>query len=149
MIISNGLIKDYIITKLEVDAVLGGLLGASAEDPRIYPVFDSEQIADATRPGFINFRILSEGEAGGRIRQPYVRLQIWALDWAKCEAITTQVIDILNKKKFTIPSVSRPIFVKKVYERDNDPEATSSTNFKGKTLDFRVGFEDQGKTGTT
>lgn len=147
-------VKKFLIAKVKADSGAGGLvslLGITASEGRIYPSFNPNVVVDATRPGFITYRLLTYGEAGGRVRQPIIRLQIWAIDWDKAEDIRSRLITIFDKKKFTNvipPTTSNPllqiVFFKQVYESDVAPEATSSTNLPGKAVDFRVGYEDAG-----
>lgn len=138
-------VKVLIVARLSADVVLAGQLGitASSVDKRIYPDFNSSADISSSKRAFITYKLLSLGEAGGRIRQPIYRLSIWADTWAHAEAVRDSVIRLLDKKYLSTASpVSRPVFFKQVYETDSSPQATSSTNFPGKILDFRVGFED-------
>jgi hypothetical protein len=138
-------VKAYIVATVRYDPTLITLMGITATDWRIYPSYNPDTIISNAQQGFITYRVLTAGEAGGRIYQPVLRLQIWGKTWQRTEDIRDQLLVIFNKLKHTTAApASRIIWMKHVYEADVAPEATSSTNYPGKAVDFRVGYEDGG-----
>lgn len=136
-------VKKLTVNTLEADGTMISLMGISASDPRIYPSHNADTQISSTKQAYLTYKLLTYGEAGGRIRQPILRLQIWARNWQRAEDVRQRILDLLDKKKLT-SAESKVVWFKQVYESDTAPEATSSTNFPGKTLDFRVGYEDAG-----
>jgi hypothetical protein len=141
-------VKKLLQDVIKVDPTMISLLGITASDSRVYPVFNPNAPINSEKKGYIVYQILSYGEAGGRIRQPIMRLQVWALQWGYADNIRSRLLDLFDKKKLTTTVVAGrgPTLTwwKQVYENDTPPEATSSTNYPGKTVDFRIGYEDAG-----
>lgn len=136
-------IKKLIVARIAADSVIQSLMGGVVGDVRIYPFFAPNTVLDNTKQGYITYSQLTYGEAGGRIRNPVFRLTVWALTWTRAEAIRDSIMRLFDKKKI-ITAASKPIWSKQIYEADAPPEATSSSNYAGKILDFRMGNEDTG-----
>jgi hypothetical protein len=136
-------LKKLIASTVKGDSSLDALLGSNANDSRFYPVYNPNTQINISQKGFINYRMMTAGEPGGAVFQPTFRLSVWAIDWVTVEQIRDRLIALLHKKKMTTGN-GRIIYSKVVYETDTTPEATSSTNFPGKTIDFRIGYQDVG-----
>ncbi|MCD6451252.1 MAG: hypothetical protein J7L64_02635 [Acidobacteria bacterium] len=111
-------IKEAIYGKLVADETLRVLLGASAEDPRIYYYFPPGEIGlSSSAPAYITYYELSSASPFIEREEEVYAIDIWACTLSVLEDVFSRVDGLLNRRFLSLPSYYHLLTVRE-FKRD-------------------------------
>jgi len=135
-------IEIKMISVIAGDATLQSLMGGDGDvssDPRVYWYYQGDAEVTSAKPAYITYAQLASPESSAGVGAPVYSMLVWGRDVDVVEQVRDRLETLFDKVTYTSPSpYSKAFYGRLIHEQDSFQE---HSNFAGKTLHFRFGFD--------